>query len=119
MLTHVRLPSDGASPDASPQNGIDIAAPPGTPVTAVHDGTVAFAGPFEGFGHLVILDHGNKSFSLYGYLDAVGVSRGAQVERGRSLGTVGTSPTGTNLLYFELRVDGHAVDPLQWLKDRP
>ena len=50
VLTHVRLPSDGAPPGASPQNGIEIAAPPGTPVTAVHDGTVAFAGPFEGFG---------------------------------------------------------------------
>jgi septal ring factor EnvC (AmiA/AmiB activator) len=119
VVTRARVPSDSTAPAASPQNGIEIAAPVGTSVTAVHDGAVAFAGPFEGFGRLVILDHGNKSYSLYGYLDEVGVSRGAQIERGRSLGTVGTSPTGMNLLYFELRVDGHVVDPLQWLIDRP
>ncbi len=119
VVTRARMQSDSTAPSASPQNGIEIAAPVGASVMAVHDGTVAFAGPFEGFGRLVILDHGNKSYSLYGYLDEVGVSRGAQIERGRSLGTVGTSPTGMNLLYFELRVDGHVVDPLQWLKDRP
>jgi len=119
VVTRARMQSDSTAPAASPQNGIEIAAPVGASVMAVHDGTVAFAGPFEGFGRLVILDHGNKSYSLYGYLDEVGVSRGAQIERGRSLGTVGTSPTGMNLLYFELRVDGHVVDPLQWLKDRP
>ena len=119
VVTRARMQSDSTAPAASPQNGIEIAAPVGASVMAVHDGTVAFAGPFEGFGRLVILDHGNKSYSLYGYLDEVGVGRGAQIERGRSLGTVGTSPTGMNLLYFELRVDGHVVDPLQWLKDRP
>ena len=119
VVTRARMQSDSTAPAASPQNGIEIAAPVGASVMAVHDGTVAFAGPFEGFGRLVIIDHGNKSYSLYGYLDEVGVSRGAQIERGRSLGTVGTSPTGMNLLYFELRVDGHVVDPLQWLKDRP
>jgi septal ring factor EnvC (AmiA/AmiB activator) len=119
VVTRARLQADGTASAGSAQNGIEIAAPLGATVAAVHDGTVAFAGPFEGFGHLVILDHGEKSYSLYGHLDEMAVTRGAHVERGRSLGTVGTSPTGMNALYFELRVDGHVVDPLQWLKDRP
>jgi murein hydrolase activator len=96
--------------------GIEIAAEEGTPVHAVHEGVVAFADPFSGFGNLVILDHGSQAFSLYGDLLVIEAKRGSRVERGQSIGSVGTSPAGTTGLYFELRVDGRAVDPLQWLK---
>jgi septal ring factor EnvC (AmiA/AmiB activator) len=77
---------------------------------------VAFADPFSGFGNLVIVDHGSQTFSLYGDLMEIQAKRGSRVERGQSIGSVGTSPAGTSGLYFELRVDGRAVDPLQWLK---
>jgi septal ring factor EnvC (AmiA/AmiB activator) len=97
------------------KNGIEIASPEGTPVAAIHEGSVAFADAFTGFGHLVILDHGGQAFSLYGYLGAVDVARGARIERGQPLGQVGSSPTGPTGLYFELRIDGKPVDPLQWL----
>jgi septal ring factor EnvC (AmiA/AmiB activator) len=80
---------------------------------------VAFAGPFAGFGNLVILDHGGKAFSVYGYLDRVDVVKGARVPRGQVLGGAGTTPSGLDAVYFELRIDGRAVDPLQWLKGRP
>lgn len=98
------------------RNGVEIGAAEGGPVAAVHDGRVAFAGPFTGFGNLVIIDHGNESFSLYGHLETIAVEKGALVERQRQVGTVGRTPTGRAALYFELRIDGRPVDPLQWLK---
>ncbi|MGE5244239.1 MAG: murein hydrolase activator EnvC family protein [Betaproteobacteria bacterium] len=107
-----------ATPGAAASNGIEIAVDEGTPARAVHDGVVAFAGPFAGFGNLVIIDHGAKAFSLYGNLLDVAVARGARVARGEKVGTVGPSPTGPAGLYFELRIDGRPVDPLQWLGKR-
>ena len=98
------------------RNGIEIAAPEGTAVRAVHSGTVAFAGPFTGFGTLVIVDHGGNAFTLYGSLGSVAIERGAPVEAGTELGRTGTGPDSTPGLYFEVRIDGRSVDPLQWLK---
>ena len=103
---------------ASNSNGIIIAASEGSVVSAVHDGVVAFADPFGGFGNLVILDHGAQSFSLYGDLLEMSVKKGARIERGQPVGTVGPAPAGPPELYFELRIDGQSVDPLQWLKKR-
>jgi septal ring factor EnvC (AmiA/AmiB activator) len=100
------------------RNGIEIASPEGTPVTAVHGGTVGFAGSFTGFGTLVIVDHGANSYSLYGYLASAGVQQGATVASGAELGRVGRAPAGPPALYFEMRIDGRSVDPLQWLKRR-
>jgi septal ring factor EnvC (AmiA/AmiB activator) len=102
----------------TPANGIDITAPEGASAAAIHDGVVAFAGTFAGFGNLVILDHGSQTFSLYGDLLEIAVKKGARVEHGQPIGKVGPTPSGTNALYFELRVDGQPVDPLQWLKKR-
>jgi septal ring factor EnvC (AmiA/AmiB activator) len=97
-------------------NGIEIAAAEGAPTRAIHDGIVAFADAFAGFGKLVIVDHGAQIFSLYGNLLDLAVQPGARVEGGQLIGTVGTSATGPAALYFELRIDGQPVDPLQWLK---
>ena len=97
-------------------SGIEIAATEGAPVSAVHEGSVAFAGAFAGYGNLVIVDHGAQAFSLYGNLLDISVKKGDSVEAGRSIGTVGPTVTGPAGLYFELRVDGQPVDPLQWLK---
>jgi len=101
-----------------PSKGLEIPAGEGSPVSAVHDGVVAYADTFAGYGNLVIVDHGGQAFSLYGYLSDVAVKKGARVQRGDTLGTAGESATGQAGLYFELRVDGHPVDPLQWLKKR-
>jgi septal ring factor EnvC (AmiA/AmiB activator) len=100
------------------RNGIEIAAPERAPVNAVHPGTVDYADPFTGFGNLVIVDHGGNYYSLYGYMASIAVSRGQQVDAGTELGRVGTAPAGPAALYFELRVDGRSVDPIQWLKPR-
>ena len=104
---------------ATVNNGITIAAEPGAQVRVVHPGTVVFAGPFTGFGQLVIVDHGLQAYSLYGYLSTVGVQRGTALEAGAVVGDVGDAPDGGSSLYLEVRVDGRPVDPLQWLKRAP
>lgn len=103
---------------AAVRNGVDIAAAEGTPVHAVHGGTVGFADSYPGFGTLVIVDHGANNYSLYGYLGATTVAKGDVVESGAELGRVGTAPSGAQALYFELRIGGRSVDPVQWLKAR-
>jgi septal ring factor EnvC (AmiA/AmiB activator) len=100
------------------RNGIDIAAPEGTPVRVVHPGTVSFADSFTGYGTLVIVDHGADHYSLYGYLSTIGVRRGDRVNAGQELGRIGLAPAGPAALYFELRIDGRSVDPVQWLRKR-
>jgi len=100
------------------RNGVEIAAPAGSPVMAVHGGTVGYADAFSGFGTLVIVDHGGETYSLYGYLASTSVERGQTVEAGTELGRVGSAPAGPPALYFEIRVDGRSVDPVQWLRPR-
>jgi len=107
-----------ASARTPASNGIEIAASEGEAVRAIHEGTVAFADPFTGFGNLLILDHGSSTFSVYANLLEIVAKKGARVERGEAVGAVGRSPTGPPGLYFELRIDGRPVDPLQWLKPR-
>jgi len=103
---------------AAVRNGIEITAAEGAMVRAVHGGTVRLADLYTGFGTLVILDHGGNTFSLYGYLDATTVAQGQSVEAGTEIGRVGTAPDGMPELYFEMRIDGRPVDPLQWLERR-
>ncbi|MCA1651639.1 MAG: peptidoglycan DD-metalloendopeptidase family protein, partial [Acidobacteria bacterium] len=100
------------------RNGIELSVAEGQPVRAVHEGIVAFADQFTGYGNLVILEHGDKAFSLYGYLNSLRVGRGDRVDAQTELGVSGRNPAGAPALYFELRVDGTAVDPLQRLKRR-
>jgi septal ring factor EnvC (AmiA/AmiB activator) len=100
------------------RNGIEVSAAEGAAATAVHEGTVAYAAPFSGFGTLVILDHGNAAFTLYGHLLDASVSAGMNVSRGTPLGRVGLSPSGGAALYFEVRIDGRPVNPLEWLRGR-
>lgn len=105
-------------------NGIGVSAPTGTPVRAVKSGTVVLAGPFAGYGLTVMLSHGNGFYTLYLYLEDIGVVEGRDVTPGQVVGTVGGSdtPEGPHL-EFQIRapVDGgspQAQDPLQWLRPR-
>lgn len=115
-----RFGRPGATVSASTsQSGIQISVAEGTPVRVVHDGTVAFAGPFTGYGNLVIVDHGAQTFSLYGQLGTTQAARGARIDRGETIGLAGRVLSGFPGIYFEMRVDGKPVDPLEWLKKRP
>lgn len=105
-------------------NGIGIAAPVGTPVRAVRDGTVVLAGPFEGYGPTVVVSHGEGFYTLYLYLEEIGVVEGRAVSAGQVVGTVGgeETPEGPHV-EFQIRapVQGgspQARDPLQWLRPR-
>lgn len=98
------------------KNGIEIGIPDTQPVRAIHEGVVAFADQFTGYGNLVIVEHGDGAFSLYGHLSTMEVQKGAHVEALTVLGRSGRNPNGVPALYFELRVDGKPVDPLQWLQ---
>jgi septal ring factor EnvC (AmiA/AmiB activator) len=79
---------------------------------------VVFAEPFTGFGNLVIVDHGGQAFTMYGTLSALAVSAGSHVILGQHVGEAGSSPDGVASIYFELRVDGRPVDPIQWLRKK-
>jgi murein hydrolase activator len=105
-----------ANVGGSPLNGIEIGVAENSRVNAVHGGVVAFADTFAGYGKLVILDHGDQTFSLYGYLLDLAVAKDARVAAGDALGSSGLAVNGEAGLYFELRIDGRPVDPLQWLK---
>jgi septal ring factor EnvC (AmiA/AmiB activator) len=102
----------------APRNGIEIEAGEGAPARAIHAGSVVFASPFPGFGTLVILDHSFGYHSVYGYLDSTALRMGDTVEVGHEVGRVGTAPGRPLALYFELRLDGRSVDPVQWLRLR-
>src|SRR5688500_5915373 len=73
-------------PAGGSPNGIEIATAVGIPVRAVHEGTVAFADTFAGYGKLVIVDHGAQTFTLYGHLLDIPVARGARVSQGDLVG---------------------------------
>ena len=100
------------------RNGIEVAAVEGTPVRAMHSGTVSYADAFTGFGNLVIVDHGANNYSLYGYLASTSVGVGDSVDTGTEVGRVGSAPAGPPALYFEIRIDGRSVDPVEWLRAR-
>jgi murein hydrolase activator len=108
--------SAGRGDLAARRPGIEIQAPEGSSVVAIHGGTVAYAGSFEGLGNLVILDHGQQSFSLYGQLLDMAVGRGDEVGDRQEIGRVGGSRPDLPALYFELRISGRPVDPLDWLE---
>lgn len=116
LLTRFGRSTAGRYGTAIVRNGIDIAVPEGTLVRAVHGGNVAYAAPFTGYGTLVILDHGQNAFTLYGHLSEALVASGVRLARGAAVGRAGRTPDGAPAAYFELRIDGRPVDPVQWLR---
>jgi len=97
--------------------GIEIDAPLGDPVRAVGAGRVLFAGWFQGYGQMVIVDHGGGTMSVSGYLDQLSVKADDRVVEGQVLGTVGETGSLSGAgLYFELRKDGSPVNPQSWFE---
>ncbi|KGQ18303.1 Peptidase M23 [Lysobacter dokdonensis DS-58] len=107
----------GPMPDGRTSQGVLIAAPAGTTVKAVADGRVVFADWMNGYGLILIVDHGNGYMSLYAHNDALLKDAGDAVKRGDGLASVGNSGgQGRTALYFELRRNGQPVNPDTWLK---
>ena len=96
----------------TPHAGVDVDLPAGTPVMAIADGTVAFAGEQFFGGNSVVLDHGGGLFSIYYHLQHGDVSEGRKVARGERIGAVGSSGRATGPhLHFGVRAAGGRIDP--------
>jgi len=93
--------------------GVDIAAPIGSPVNSWRGGEVIFAGLSGGYGNLVKVKHPDGSESRYAHLSSINVSKGQHVEKNQNLGAIGTTGHSTGPhLHFEIRIDGQAIDPM-------
>ena len=96
--------------------GIDIAAPTGTPISAAASGTVIHAGWMGGYGNLVVIDHGNGLATAYGHQSSIAVGSGTYVSQGQTIGYVGSTGHSTGPhLHFEVRVNGVAGRSLGYL----
>jgi murein DD-endopeptidase MepM/ murein hydrolase activator NlpD len=96
--------------------GIDIGVGYGTPIHAAAAGTVITAGWEDGYGNLIVIDHGGGLATAYGHQEGFAVGYGAHVEQGQVIGYVGcTGHCFGPHLHFEVRVNGTAVDPLGYL----
>ncbi len=93
-------------------SGLDIPNPVGTPVYATGDAIVESAGPRDGKGKTVILDHGQEIRTLYAHLSEILVNQGERVQKGQRIALVGNSGKSTGPhLHYEVRVNGIAIDP--------
>ncbi len=100
----------GGSPEF--HQGLDIAAPMGTTVTAAAGGTVIMAQWYGGYGNYILIDHGGSYSTGYGHLSAMYVAAGQSVQRGQAIGAVGSTGQSTGPhLHFEVRIGGKPVDP--------
>jgi murein hydrolase activator len=93
-----------------PHNGLDIETAPKSEVRAVFPGKVLFAAPFEGYGTTVVVQHAGRALSLYAGLSACQVNREDMVSLGQVVGLA------SDKLYFEIRVENHPENPLNWLR---
>jgi murein DD-endopeptidase MepM/ murein hydrolase activator NlpD len=97
-------------------SGVDIANTRGTPIHAAASGTVVKSGVSQGYGRMVEIDHGYGITTLYAHCTYLKVAVGNRVTKGDYIATMGSTGRATGPhLHFELRFDGHAVDPLQYL----
>ena len=119
-----RLTSDfglrmmGWSPDL--HRGVDLDVPSGTPVQAMADAHVRFAGVMSGFGNVVWLDHGGGTLSVYAHLSSIQVREGERVRGRHVIGLSGASGNATRPhLHFEVWRGGHEVDPVPLLGGLP
>jgi murein DD-endopeptidase MepM/ murein hydrolase activator NlpD len=94
--------------------GVDYGAPTGTPVRAVGEGSVEFAGWQNGYGNTVVLRHGGERETRYAHLSRLDVKRGQRVEQGQRIGAVGSTGWATGPhLHFEFLTRGQQVDPVR------
>lgn len=95
--------------------GITVRTEPGAEVQAFFTGSVVYAGVMEGYSGLIIIDHGERYFSLVARLAEIAVATGDRVQRDEAIGRAGLDPEGAaGQLYLEIRRGVEAVDPLPW-----
>jgi murein DD-endopeptidase MepM/ murein hydrolase activator NlpD len=98
--------------------GLDIAAPLGTPIQVTADGIVSFVGPLAAFGNVVFVNHGHGFTSFYAHVSASRVKEGQQVRRGDVIAHVGmTGRTTGPHVHYEVQVNGTTVNPIKYVVD--
>ena len=102
----------------TPNNGIDIETPIGTPVHVVAKGRVDYVSEDYGtYGQMILVNHGDGYYTMYGHLSAIGVSVGQDVQAGAVIGQSGDSGSLKGaILHFEIRKGGTPLDPQDWLQ---
>ncbi len=97
-------------------NGVDMAAPSGSPILAAYDGEVVAASYSPTMGNYVMIDHGDGLYTIYMHASSVGVSDGQMVARGEQIGKIGSTGRSTGPhLHFTVRKDGNYVSPWNYL----
>ena len=108
--------SDPFRGTAAMHAGVDIPGPIGTPIYATADGIVAHADRQGGYGNLVEINHGKGIATRYGHLSKILVTDGTRVHRGQLIALMGSTGRSTGShLHYEVRMDGHAVNPIPFL----
>ncbi len=96
--------------------GIDLAAPIGSPIRAIASGTVVFADPYAGYGNLVVVKHGGGMTSHYAHCSSIKVRTGDRVRAGQIIAAVGSSGHSTGPhLHLEIRINGEAKNPESYI----
>ncbi len=98
-----------------PHHGVDYSAPAGTPVSAIGDGKIIFAGDKGGYGRLVGIRHPNGYETFYGHLSRIdkGIRSGTKVDQGEIIGYVGSTGLATGPhLHYEMKINHRSVNPL-------
>lgn len=108
--------TDPFSGEGAIHRGVDIDAPPGTPVRATADGIVVYVDWMSTFGRLVVIDHGNGLQTYYAHLSSFGVVPGQEVRQGSTIGAVGSSGRAAGPhLHYEVRNHGNPVNPTRFM----
>ena len=98
-------------------NGLDMAAPGGSPILAAYDGKVVAADYNSSMGNYIMIDHGDSLYTIYMHASALYVSKGTEVSKGDKIGAVGTTGRSTgNHLHFGVRLNGSYVNPWNYLR---
>ena len=108
--------SDPFNGTARMHAGVDISGPTGTPIYATADGIISHAGRAGGYGNMIEVNHGKGIATRYGHLSRIMVGDNTRVVRGQLIGLMGSTGRSTGPhLHYEVRIDGHAVNPLPFL----
>lgn len=98
-------------------NGIDMAAPGGSPILAAYDGKVVAADYNSSMGNYIMIDHGDSLYTIYMHASALYVSKGMEVSKGSKIAAVGSTGRSTgNHLHFSVRLNGNYVNPWSYLR---
>ncbi len=99
-------------------SGVDLMAPYGSPIRAAAGGSVVYAGWYFAYGNIVDIQHADGVITRYAHMSAFapGIARGTPVSAGQIIGQIGTTGNAHGAhVHFEVRIDGHAVDPKPYL----